>query len=97
MHIDPDARAEVIRGEDTVKISLSFSTPVNDEDIIILAAIRDNDILKSVIVREVTDMYAEFDITDGYEDADIMIYIWDKQMRPYMAAVPAEKNGSERE
>lgn len=88
--VDPDNSVTVSRVENTVGIELDIPD-ADDDEIVVFAAMWKNGALERVVLSEVANSAAEVIIPEGLEDAEIMIYIWDKQMHPYTAAIPAIK------
>ena len=80
-------------GHVTVKLDIPGKS---DDDVQLFAAMRNNGSIQGIIAPEVKNMTAEFETPA--EASDIRLYIWDKNMRPYTAAVkvpPENESGSD--
>ena len=73
--------AAAVRYGKRVEISLDHSQKVDKDDILIFAAIKENGLLRAVIMPQIEDMF--FIVPDGMEDAEITIYVWNKNQQPY--------------
>ena len=75
-------RVEFEQSGDKVTARLIFkeTAPPAESDIMLIVAYRENGQLKRIEIPEISEMTAEFD----YQDCDIAVYIWDKNMKPLM-------------
>lgn len=67
----------------SVSVSLEFSEQINESDILLFAALRDGNELKSVVIPDIASMNAEFDIPNEFSDCDVILYVWNKDQKPY--------------
>ncbi len=75
-------RVEFKQSDDKVTAKLIFeeTTPPAESDIWLIVAYRENGQLKRIEIPDISDMTAEF----NYQDCDIAVYVWDKNMKPLM-------------
>lgn len=81
---EPCDRVEFTRTGDTVLAKLIFEKTMTTDgnNIWLIVAYRENGQLKRIETPDITDMTAEF----NYQDCDISVYVWDKNMKPLMRA-----------
>ena len=85
---NPENRVDIIPLENgQYKIDLHIPEAGSDNDVIIFAALQNNNVLKRVIVPEITNMSAVLTVPDSMADAKITLYIWSADMRPYMKPI----------
>ena len=82
-------RVEFEQSGDKVRAKLIFekTTPPAQSDIMLIVAYRENGQLKRIEIPEISDMTASFD----YQDCDIAVYVWDKNMKPLMEVQKLKK------
>lgn len=85
-------RVEFKQTDNVVSAQLIFeeTTPPAENDIVLIAAYMDNEELKRAEMPAVTDMKAEFVIPKEYRDYEIIMYVWNKNMKPLMKAQKAD-------
>lgn len=75
-------RIEFEQTDDKVTAKLIFDNIAlpAENDIWLIVAYRENGQLKRIEIPEISDMTTEF----NYQDCDIIVYVWDKDMKPLM-------------
>jgi hypothetical protein len=73
-------------GTVTAKLIFEKTLPPNSEDIRLYTAYRKDGVLKRVEIQNAEEMTALLVIPAPLADCDITVYVWDKSMKPLMAA-----------
>lgn len=79
-------RVEFKRIDNVISAKLIFeeTTPPTENNIWLIVAYKDNGELKRVEMPQITDMTSGFVIPQKYKDCDIIVYVWDRNMKPLM-------------
>ena len=85
-------RTEFVRLGNTVIARLVFENniPSSSSNIHLIAAYKKNGYLQRAEMHPITDMTSSFIIPEEFNDCEIYIYLWDKNMEPLMQAQKLE-------